>query len=56
MYVGGYVKNFTGFPVDNYTDLAKRWLCEKRFETLKCIYAGVAWSIWMTRNDFVFRG
>jgi hypothetical protein len=45
---------FSGVVIDNYLDLAGKWPCEKRFPLTNRISAGILWSLWLTRNDFVF--
>uniref|UniRef100_A0A0A9GHZ1 Reverse transcriptase zinc-binding domain-containing protein n=1 Tax=Arundo donax TaxID=35708 RepID=A0A0A9GHZ1_ARUDO len=39
----------------NYESIASKWLCQKKFDVVNTISSMVLWSIWLIRNDFVFR-
>jgi hypothetical protein len=52
----GYVKYFTSSIINNYIDMARKWLCETKHELLNNIPAGVCWVVWLTRNDMIFHG
>lgn len=47
---------FNDVVINSYIDLASKWIADKKLKTTNTISAGVVWCLWLTRNDFVFRG
>lgn len=49
------VAQHTNCKIGCYSDMASRWPCVKKFDSLNCISAEVCWGIWNMRNDMIFR-
>jgi hypothetical protein len=50
-----YVRLFTNTLIDNYGDMANKWILWKKRDLLNSISAGVCWGLWLTRNNMIFR-
>ena len=50
------VSDFNGVVINSYTDMARKWIADKKIKSTNTISAGVVWCLWLIRNDFVFRG
>jgi hypothetical protein len=50
------VSEYLGVEIGaDYTSVASKWLCKKKFATVNVISTAVLRAVWLTRNDFVFK-